>query len=127
MNQLTHYPFFLTFPKKEIMSAGIIILLILALLLVIFTLQNTVLISLKVFFWELTDVPLVLALIVCLISGFLIAFFLYAPKIWRLKAKIREQQKLLSKPRTGKTTYELDADSDDIEITGDEGDSFFSN
>jgi len=108
------------------MSAGIIILLILALLLVIFTLQNTVLISLKVFFWELTDVPLVLALIVCLISGFLIAFFLYSPKIWRLKTKVREQQKLLSRLRTEKTTYELDADSDDIEITGDDGDSFFS-
>jgi putative membrane protein len=108
------------------MSAGIIVLLILALLLVIFTLQNTVLISLHVFFWELTDVPLVLALIVCLISGFLIAFFLYSPKIWRFKAKIREQQKMLSKARIEKTTYELDADNDDIEITGDEGDSFFS-
>lgn len=108
------------------MSAGIIVLLILALLLVVFTLQNTVLISLKVFFWEFTEVPLVLALIVCVISGFLIAFFLYSPKIWRLKAKIREQQKLFSRPRQGKTTYELDADNDDIEITGDERDSFFS-
>lgn len=108
------------------MSAGIIILLLLALLLVIFTLQNTVLISLKVFFWELTDVPLVLALIVCLISGFLIAFLLYAPKIWRLKTKIREQQKLLNRSSIEKTTYELDADSDDVAITGDEGDSFFS-
>lgn len=107
------------------MSAGIIILLILALLLVIFTLQNTVLISLKVFFWELTDVPLVLALIICLISGFLIAFFLYAPRIWRLRTKVREQQKLLNKPGTGKITYELDTDSDDIEITGDERDGFF--
>jgi uncharacterized integral membrane protein len=108
------------------MSAGIIILLILALLLVIFTLQNTVLISLKVFFWELTDVPLVLALIVCLIAGFLIAFFLYSPKIWRLKAKIREQQKQINRTRAEKTTYELDADSDDIEITGDDEEGFFS-
>ncbi|MGV8096288.1 MAG: lipopolysaccharide assembly protein LapA domain-containing protein [Mangrovibacterium sp.] len=69
------------------MSAGIIILLVLALLLVIFTLQNTVLISLKVFFWELTDVPLVLALIICLIAGFLIAFFLYSPPSMAIKSK----------------------------------------
>lgn len=103
------------------MSAGIIILLILALLLVIFTLQNTVLINLKVFFWELTDVPLVLALIVCLIAGFLIAFLLYSSKIWRLKAKIREQQKLLNNPRT-----KGESDTDDIEITGDEKSSFFN-
>ncbi len=104
------------------MSAGIIIVLILALLLVIFTLQNTVLINLNVFFWELTDVPLVLALIICLISGFLIAFFLYFPKIWRLKAKIKEQQKLLTRSGTKDETDEVD-----FEITGDEGDSFFNN
>ncbi|MDD4193559.1 MAG: LapA family protein [Mangrovibacterium sp.] len=103
------------------MSAGIIILLILALLLVIFTLQNTVLISLNVFFWQLTDVPLVLALIVCLIAGFLIAFFLYFPKVWRLKAKVREQQKLLANSPKKEETNTVD-----LEITGDEGDRFFN-
>ncbi len=108
------------------MSAGIVILLILALLLVIFTLQNTVLISLKVFFWEISDVPLVLALIICLIAGFFIAFFLYSPKIWKLKTKVRDLQRQLDrKPVNKNTIYELDTDSDDIEMTGDD-DSFFS-
>lgn len=106
------------------MTAGAIIILILALLLVIFTLQNTALISLKIFFWQLTDVPLVLALIVCLIAGFLIAFFLYSPKIWRLKARVREQQKLLN--RNPGAHPVPDAGEDDIEITGDPGNSFFS-
>ncbi|MEL7587715.1 MAG: LapA family protein [Prolixibacteraceae bacterium] len=107
------------------MTAGAIIILILALLLVIFTLQNTALISLKIFFWQLTDVPLVLALIVCLIAGFLIAFFLYSPKIWRLKARVREQQKLLNRNPGAQHTVP-DAGEDDIEITGDPGNSFFS-
>lgn len=109
------------------MSAGVIILLVLALLLVIFTLQNTVLISLNVFFWKLTDVPLVLALIVCLIFGFLIAFLLYSGKILKLKARIRELQKQAARQKTEKTSYELDVDSDDIEITGDEGEDGFFN
>lgn len=107
------------------MSAGIIFLLILALLLVIFTLQNTVLISLKIFFWELTDIPLVLTLIICLIAGFLVAIVFYSPKIWRLKAIIKEQQKLLSKSRTKET--KSGSGMDDIEITGDEENSFFGN
>ena len=77
------------------MSAAAIIILILALLLVIFTLQNTLLISLKIFFWELTDVPLVLALIVCLILGFLVAFFLYYPSVFKMKKKIKSLEKQL--------------------------------
>jgi uncharacterized integral membrane protein len=107
------------------MSAGIIILLILALLLVIFTLQNTVLISLKIFFWELTDVPLVLTLIICLIAGFLVAIVFYSPKIWRLKAIIKEQQKLLSRSRTEET--KSGPDMNDLEITGDDEDNSFFN
>ena len=77
------------------MSVGIIFLLILALLLVIFTLQNTVLISLKVFLWEVTDVPLVLALVICLILGFILAFLLTYPKIWKLKSQLKEKQRII--------------------------------
>jgi len=107
------------------MSAGIIIILLLALLLVIFTLQNTVLISVNVLFWRLTEVPLVLALIICLIIGFLVAILFYSPKIWRLKSRIREQQKLLDKMPARPATGLREEKDEDTEITGDSGKNFF--
>ncbi len=105
------------------MSVGIIILLILALLLVIFTLQNSVLISLKLFIWELSDVPLVLALIVTLILGFLVAGSIYYPKIWKLKSKIKEQQKLINEKEM------IDQEGihpEGIEISGGSDKGFFN-
>lgn len=108
------------------MSAGIIFLLILALLLVIFTLQNTVLISLNVFFWEITDVPLVLALLVCIIAGTLLAFSFAYPKIWKLKGQLREKQKKIKEFET-KQTEQAKTHVEGIEITDYEDDdrSFF--
>ena len=51
------------------MSAAIIILLILAILLVIFTLQNSFEITIHLFFWKLPDVPLVLLILCCVLLG----------------------------------------------------------
>ncbi|MGQ8338476.1 LapA family protein [Sunxiuqinia sp. A32] len=93
------------------MSAAAIIILILALLLVIFTLQNTMLVSLKIFFWELTDVPLVLTLIVCLIIGFLVAFILYYPSAWKMKKKIKNLQKQVD-DLGGNTDFEVSTGED---------------
>ena len=107
------------------MSAGIIIILLLALLLVIFTLQNTVLISVNLLFWRLTEVPLVLALIICLIIGLLIAVLFYSPKIWKLKSRIKEQQKLLDKLQTRPAADPRKEEDEDTEITGDSGKNFF--
>ncbi len=94
------------------MSAGIIILLLLALLLVIFTLQNSVVIDLKLLFWQLADVPLVLTLVVCVITGFIIAALLNYPKIWSLKSRIKALQKELN---------ELKAKQDDNDENHPEG------
>lgn len=105
------------------MYAGIIILLVIALLLVIFTLQNSVLISIKLFIWELSDVPLVLALIIALIIGFIFAAFIFYPKIWKLKSKIKEQQKRISKYTE---TEPEENNPEGIEITGGTDKSFFN-
>ena len=108
------------------MSAGIIIILLLALLLVIFTLQNTALISLNLLFWDIHDVPLVLALIICLILGFMVALAFYTPKIWKLKSKVKEQQKSLSKIRQDQEQQSA-PNEDDIETTGKSEKGFFNN
>lgn len=73
------------------MSAVIIFILILAILLVIFTLQNSIEITINAFFWTINDAPLVLVLIVCVIAGYLLgAIYLY-PQVWQLK---KENKKL---------------------------------
>lgn len=99
------------------MSATIIILLILAVLLVIFTLQNTTLITLKIFFWELADVPLVLALIVCLLAGFILAYLIQYSKILKLKKELKttkhelnELEEEFNKKPVSKNDVEIDGD-----------------
>lgn len=67
------------------MQFVIIFILILAVLLVIFTLQNTTNIDLSIFFWELKEVPLVLVLLSCLLLGYLVSLFYFYPKLWKLK------------------------------------------
>lgn len=105
------------------MTATIIILLILAVLLVIFTLQNTTLITLKIFFWELADVPLVLALIVCLLAGFILAYLVQYSKIMKLRKELKTTRNKLDEleEEFGKNPVP----SDDVEIDG-EHEGFFN-
>ncbi len=67
------------------MQAVIILLLIIAVLLVIFTLQNSTEITINVFFWEIANAPLVLVIICCIIAGYLIGVVYFYPRIWKLK------------------------------------------
>lgn len=69
------------------MHAIIIIMLILAILLVIFTLQNSFEISINVFFWEIHNAPLVLVLLVCILLGYLLAVVYFWPRLYRLERK----------------------------------------
>ncbi len=75
------------------MQAVIIILLILAILLVIFTLQNSIEITIHVFFWELNSVPLVLVLLCCIVLGYILALIYFSPRIWKLKREYKQLTK----------------------------------
>ncbi|PTN06791.1 lipopolysaccharide assembly LapA domain-containing protein [Mangrovibacterium marinum] len=108
------------------MSAGIIILLVLALLLVIFTLQNSVAIDLKLLFWQLSDVPLVLTLVVCVITGFLIAALLNYPKIWSLKSKIKALQKELTELKAKQREAAEEDHPEGIEMKGGSDNDLFN-
>ncbi|SHE94337.1 Protein of unknown function [Mariniphaga anaerophila] len=72
------------------MSAGIIILLILAILLVIFTLQNSFEISISFFFWEIPNVPLVLLILCCVLLGYIVATVYFYPRVWKLKRDYKQ-------------------------------------
>jgi uncharacterized integral membrane protein len=75
------------------MQAIIIILLLLAVFLVIFTLQNSTEITVHVLFWELANVPMVLIILGCIILGYFIASIYFYPRIW----KVKKEYKLLTK------------------------------
>ncbi len=72
------------------MQLIIIIILILAVLLVIFTLQNSIEITLHIFFWEIANVPLVLVLICCVILGYIIAAIYFYPRLWKTKKEYNQ-------------------------------------
>ncbi len=79
------------------MHAVIIIILILAVLLVIFTLQNSMDITINVFFWEIKEAPLALVLIGCIVIGYILALIYLYPRIWKLKKENKKLAKLNSK------------------------------
>jgi len=75
------------------MSAVIIIILILAILLVIFTLQNSFEITITAFFWEIPDAPMVLVLLCCVLIGYIISAIYFYPRLWTLKKDYRKISK----------------------------------
>ena len=72
------------------MSGKVIVFFILSVLLIIFTIQNELLINIRFFKWEMTDVPLVMVLIAGLIFGFLLALMTQLPKILQLKRQLKD-------------------------------------
>lgn len=86
------------------MQVVIIFILILAVVLVVFTLQNSFEISLHFLFWEIPHAPLVLVLICCIILGYLIASMYFTPRIWKLK---KEYNHLIKFNKELKELHEL--------------------
>ncbi|RIJ47025.1 LapA family protein [Maribellus luteus] len=74
------------------MSALVVVIIILAVLLVIFTLQNSVGVTVHLFFWEIANAPFVLVILGCLILGYLLATLYFYPKLWKAR---REYKKVL--------------------------------
>lgn len=72
------------------MQVIIIVILILAVLLVIFTLQNSMDITLNVFFWEINNAPLVLILLACILIGYLISAVYFYPRLWKVKREYNQ-------------------------------------
>ncbi len=111
------------------MSALVIFLLILAALLVIFTLQNAVDVTIHVFFWEIQNAPLVLVLLSCMLIGYLLAAFYFYPRVWSLR---RENKKMLRTNEELQKLQDMDqpgkeeSDPEGIELDDeDDDDTFF--
>lgn len=114
------------------MQLLIVILLILAILLVIFTLQNTTDITLNIFFWEINEAPLVLVLLSCILLGYLIAVFYFYPRLWKVKRENKQLQKHNSEledmqQENVAPNYREPSNPEGIELDddGDKNDTFF--
>jgi putative membrane protein len=79
--------------KKSGINTQLVIILILAILLVIFTLQNQEKVSLKVFFWTINSIPVALLLVITVLLGYLIPYLLLIPRIWKLKRELVSARK----------------------------------
>lgn len=112
------------------MQAIIILLLILAVLLVIFTLQNQVGITIHLFLWEVKDAPLVLVLLACLVIGYILASIYFYPRLWKIKKEynklIRFNKELKEYREMHQAQEEEVEDPEGMELDDDdEEDSFF--
>ena len=85
----------------------IVTLLIIAVLLVIFTLQNATEISVNIFFWEIANVPVVLVIIVCIIIGYLLATIYYYPLVWKFKRELNKLRELVPSLQEEEYNFEV--------------------
>ena len=100
------------------MHALIIIVLILSVLLVIFTLQNSFEITISVFFWEISNAPFVLVLLGCVVLGYIIAAIYFYPNSWKIKSDYKKALKTIKKLENKLESY---GEADNPDKTGPEG------
>lgn len=80
------------------MQRSIIIIMIITILVVIFALQNSMLIHLEIWFWSV-DIPVGLVLIITFIVGTLLGIISSVPRLMKRKKEIRDlKEKLSAKP-----------------------------
>lgn len=108
------------------MSGKVILFFILAVLLIIFTIQNHILINLRFFHWEINDLPLVVVLIVGLVFGFLLAMIMQLPKILRLKRELKNVIDELENPKSIDPDGDEDVTSEGISMGSDYKGGFFN-
>ena len=112
------------------MHTIIIIILILAILLVIFTLQNAIGVTITVFFWRIENAPLVLLLLCCVFLGYILAFVYFYPRILKLKKDTRAAQKSVKKFEAQQEANDIKAEKSgpegiELEIDDEENDKGF--
>lgn len=108
------------------MSWKVIVFLILTVLLVIFTVQNQILIDIKFFHWELTEVPIVYVLLSGLIFGFLLASMMQLPRIIKLKRELKKVVLELERSEEIVADKDEEVDSEGVSMGSDYKGGFFN-
>jgi lipopolysaccharide assembly protein A len=108
------------------MSWKVIVFLILSVLLVIFTVQNQILMNIQFIHWEITDVPVVYVLLAGLIFGFLLASVMQLPRILKLKRELKKVMKELKRSEEIIATKDEVVDSEGISMGSEYQGGFFN-
>ena len=108
------------------MSGKVIVFLVLAVLLTIFTFQNQILINIKFFHWEIIDVPLVVVLLSGLIFGFLLAMMMQLPRIIKLKRELKKVVTELEKSEEIVADKDEEVDSQGVSMGSEYKGGFFN-
>lgn len=108
------------------MSWRTILFTIIAVLLVIFSIQNHITVSLKFLSWELNEVPLVFVLLGGFIFGFLLAQILQMPRIYKLKRELKNARRDLENAKPKVTEPDKIAKTEDTSMGSDYQGGFFN-
>ena len=124
--------FFYLYKKRSLKQTSIILILIFAVLLVIFTLQNQLNVNIELFFWEIKDAPLVLVIFASLLIGYFLATMYLYPRLWKTKRELKklirfndELKKLHEMDHPVKPRQKEETDPEGMEMDDDEEDSSF--
>jgi len=108
------------------MSWKTIFFTILTVLLVIFTIQNHLLVNLKFLSWELKDVPLIFVLLSGLVFGFLLASVMQLPRILKLKRELKKVVRELERSEEIVAAKDEDVTSEGVSMGSDYEGGFFN-
>ena len=108
------------------MSWKVILFVILSVLLVIFTLQNQLLINIRFFHWEIIDVPVVYVLLFGLIFGFLLALIVQLPTIMRMRRELRMVLRELENSEKIDPVKDEEITSEDVSMGNEYKGGFFN-
>lgn len=108
------------------MSWKVIIFLILTVLLVVFTVQNQIIIDIKFLKWEITEVPVVYVLLFGLIFGFLLSMMIQLPTIMRMRRELKKVVHELEKSEGIVADKDEVVDSEGVSMGSDYKGGFFN-
>lgn len=108
------------------MSLKVIAFLLFSALLVVFTVQNQILINIKFLEWEITDVPLAVILLSGLVFGFSLALIMQMPRIMKLKRELRKVVIELKRSEEIVASKDEDVTSEGVTMGSDYKGGFFT-
>ncbi len=108
------------------MSWKVIVFFILGALLLIFTLQNQIILDIKILKWELKDVPVVYLVLFGLIFGFLLSMITQLPTILRLRRELRKVVHELEESERIEPITDEEVDAEGVSMGKDYKGGFFN-
>lgn len=108
------------------MSWKVIVFFILGALLLIFTLQNQIILNIKILKWELKDVPVVYLVLFGLIFGFLLSMITQLPTILRLRRELRKVVHELEESERIEPITDEEVDAEGVSMGKDYKGGFFN-